>query len=277
MNIRKIAGEERNFYKFNREERNLVAILFAALCEKRGLAAFLSLLQRKGVLGEQESKAVLGNPEDFGIYLEYAYLRDLWKAIGDREDLDEDRKNEIRKEILRKYLTGIKDREGRELELEQMSVVEINEIFGVSGRATSTQYIQFPGRWSVEKFAKNFGYDDFCKICKFKWAFNIKPDMVIHLDKDRTICIEAKLESGEGTYTAKHDDGRSVPSTTQIELQKYLMEELLGLETKFVFLSRKPRESADVFSITWEEIDKEVVKESALPSYALEQIKKSYS
>ena len=42
--------------------------------------------------------------------------------------------------------------------------------------------------------------DEFEAVCKFKWAFNIKPDIVIHTSLESAVCIEAKLESDESTY-----------------------------------------------------------------------------
>ena len=141
------------------------------------------------------------------------------------------------------------------------STIEINKKFGVFGKE-SKDFVQNPGNWSISKFGRlknneDYEYDneDFWQICKFKWAFNIKPDIVIHLDRERAICIEAKYASGEGSYPTSPTDievfqEREIDfknpedkKITQIELQDYMMTELLGLDTKFVFLVRRGKES----------------------------------
>ena len=35
---------------------------------------------------------------------------------------------------------------------------------------------------------------------KVKWAFKAKPDLVIHADREHSLCIEFELEFGEGSY-----------------------------------------------------------------------------
>lgn len=230
MNIRQTAGLDPNYYEINREERNYAAILFAALCKPENAEKFLSLCEIYEKPGP-----------DFGIYFEYAYLRDIWSAIegkeGSAKDWTFEKREETKKAIIRNHLDikGI-------AKILSLPVVEINRRFGVSGRP-SEDYVQFPGKWAIGKYSKNFtDNDDFLEICKFKWAFNIKPDIVIHLDKDRAICIEAKYESGEGSYPSskidrdEFDKRNKVKRVGQLALQKYMMEKLLGLETKFVYL-----------------------------------------
>jgi len=83
---------------------------------------------------------------------------------------------------------------------------------------------------------------------------------VIHLSKDRAICIEAKLESGEGHYPSKPSEEvifkqRGLEKCTQTSIQKYMMEELLGIETNFVFLVQKSNVSSDSHDvITWQKV-----------------------
>ncbi len=177
MNIRQIANLTPNYSEINREERNYAAIFFTALCKEGNTERFLKYCGFEEKIGA-----------DFGIYFEYAYLRDLWSEI----------KNEnTRKGIIRQKLKikGIDD-------ILNLSPIGINIKFGVGGKASS-DFIQYPGKQSIVKYNKHFpDNDDFLKICKFKWSFNIKPDIIIHLEKDRAICIEAKYESGEEWYPA---------------------------------------------------------------------------
>lgn len=217
----------------NREERNYAAILFAALCKSGNAERFLRHCGFGGRLGP-----------DFGIYFEYAYPRDLWSKIEGEG---------ARKEIIRQHLriNGIDD-------ILNLPVMEINRKFGVEGQP-SGDFVQYPGKWAIVKYDKTFqDNEDFLKVCRFKWSFNIKPDIMIHLDKDRAICIEAKYESGEGSYPALDIEKtvfkeRGIPYVGQMDVQKYMMEELLGMKTDFVFLVFKKEKSETRKDMSWAE------------------------
>lgn len=233
MNIREITKLAPNYCEINREERNYAAIFFAALCKPGNSERFLNYC------GYNETIS-----PDFGIFFEYSYLRDLWYNISDEN---------IKKEIIRHHLkiTNIDD-------ILALPTIEINLKFGVGGEP-SEKFIQYPGKWAIVKYSKNFtNPDDFLKICKFKWSFNIKPDIVIHLDKDRAICIEAKYESGEGSYPASDIEKaifkeKGLLYVGQMKLQEYMMNTLLGLETKFIRLDSKKNKSETHQSLTWSE------------------------
>lgn len=233
MNIRQITDLNPNYFEINREERNYAAILFATLCKAENAKEFLKQTGFEGEIGDE-----------FGVYFEYAYLRDLWSGIH-----PEDKKRDVLRKLL--PINGIEV-------IVQNPFENINRTFGVSGKQSS-KYLQFPGKWSIRKFHKNFpDNDDFRKICCFKWSFNIKPDIVIHIDKSRAICIEAKHESGEGSYPSSESDksifqARGLDYVGQTALQKYMMEELLGLSTKFIFLVSKEDTSQTHNVLTWRE------------------------
>lgn len=70
MNIRQIVQFNPNYSEINREERNYAAIFFAALCKPGNSQRFLSYCGFNEEIGHH-----------FGIYFEYAYLRDLWSKI----------------------------------------------------------------------------------------------------------------------------------------------------------------------------------------------------
>jgi len=241
MNIREIIGNPPNYWEFCREERNYAAILFAELCKKENLAAFL----KKYSTDDQPIENY-----QFGIYFEYAYLRDLWNSIGKSNEggkhessnnLDAiEAANIKRKEIIQKCLTKVTGVDA----ILKKSILEINQHF-VSGKPSEI-FIQSPGRWSVAALSNTFKQpSDLLIACKFKWAFNIKPDLVIHLSKEKAICIEIKHESGEGRYPATTGEksifkSAGIKETVgQIEMQKYLMTELLGLTTQFIFIKSK--------------------------------------
>ena len=233
MDVREIANLRPRYSEINREERNYAAIFFAALCKHGNTERFLEYCGIETTLGA-----------DFGIYFEYAYLRDLWSRIDSES---------IKKDIIRHQLKI----DGIDAILDLPSV-EINRKFGVGGQP-SGDFVQYPGKWSIAKYNKNFPVnEDFLKICRFKWSFNIKPDIVIHLDKDKAICIEAKYVSGEGLYPSSEDDKaifrvRDIPYVKQMELQKYMMEELLGVKTDFRFLVFKKDKSETHKVVSWAE------------------------
>ncbi len=251
MNIRQIAQFNLNYSEINREERNYAAIFFTALCKPGNAEKFLTYCGFKENIGS-----------DFGIYFEYAYIRDLWSKI---------KTEQIRKEIIRQKLqiNGIND-------ILDLPLIEINKLFGVGGDASS-DFIQFPGKWAIVKYNNHFtDNDDFLKICRFKWSFNIKPDIVIHLDKERAICIEAKYESGEGFYPASDLEKaifsqRKIKYIGQMDLQKYMMEELLGLKTSFMFLVYKKDKSETHKVISWSEVFKSMDIQE-IPKFAFDMV-----
>jgi len=252
MDIREISKIDKNYYKINREERNYAAIFFAALCKPNNSKLFLNYCG----LDYKENK-------DFGIYFEYAYLRDLWYNLK-----NEDTKREIIRQFL--PINGIDD-------ILKTPTKEINKKFGVAGEPSS-EFIQFPGKWAITKYNNNYpDNDDFYKICKFKWSFNIKPDIVIHLDKDHAICIEAKYESGEGSYPSSEVEKsifnkRGLKYVGQMELQKYMMEDLLGIKSDFMFLVYKKENSNTHKIISWKEAFGSIDM-SEMPEFAIEMTK----
>ncbi|NIM95042.1 MAG: hypothetical protein GTO18_15190 [Anaerolineales bacterium] len=171
-------------------------------------------------------------------------MRDFWRRITAEEH---------KKEILRELLL-IK----RIDEIVKLPLDEINRKFGVA-RKPSSRFLQYPGKWSIRKFNENFDDDDdFLKICRFKWSFNIKPDIVIHLDKNTAICIEAKHLSGEGFYPSSGLEKsifrkRGLEYVDQTELQRYMMEEILGFKSEFMFLVSEKVESKTHITVTWQE------------------------
>lgn len=252
MSVRQIAQPAPNYSEINREERNYAAIFFAALCKPGNPERFLTFC---GFDGKIEP--------DFGIYFEYAYLRDLWKIQAEA----------VKKEIIRKKLQvkGIG-------EILDCPLMEINKMFGVSGEASS-DFLEFPGKWAIVKYNNNFpDNEDFLNICRFKWSFNIKPDIVIHLDRDHAICIEAKYESGEGSYPASNLEKdiftrRGIKYVGQMELQKYMMEELLGIKTDFMFLVFKKEKSETHRVVSWSEAFKSIDMQE-MPKFAIDMATK---
>jgi hypothetical protein len=216
----------KNYSAINREERNLAAIFYHLLLQEDNLKRFLKHVDCHFEI----------IPSELGIYFEYAYIRDLWYT--------QCKDNEKRKELIFKFLNPVnKD------ELKNKPPLAFNEYFGAVPQA-SAKDIQSPGNWSLARYAENIKDPiEFLKTCKFKWSFNAKPDIVIHTSKNQALCIEAKLESGEGHYPQNYREQkifreRGLKPFKQTELQSYLMEKLLGIETQFVFLVQNSHSSS---------------------------------
>lgn len=236
-NMRTALDWKDGYNLINREERNLSAILYHILLQKDNLAKFLQLIECPFPVLRQET----------GIYFEYAFLRDLWayKNHG----------NDRRRSVI---LAQLKASNGPELE--RMSILEFNTYFGAVPQP-SADFIQSPGNWSISRFRSTISDNTaFLNACKFKWSFNAKPDIVIHTSHDSAVCIEAKFESGEGSYPTKPDeirefDKRGIVKVGQTELQKYIMEDLLGIRTQFIFLVQQPSaKSATHKTMVWKDV-----------------------
>jgi hypothetical protein len=238
QNMREILKWDNNYSAINREERNLGAILFYVLNINDNLGRFLKLI-------DYQFEIV---PLETGIYFEYSYIRDLWYECC--------LTNDDRRSIIYNFLTP-----NNKETLIHMTEYEFNKYFGAVP-APSRKYIQSPGNWSLPKFVNNINDpDEFLKVCKFKWSFKAKPDIVIHTSKNHAVCIELKLESTEGRYPQKGNEKSIFKSITgkehitQTELQKYLMEDILGIKTQFLFLVNKSSQSSQSHtSLQWSDV-----------------------
>ncbi len=218
--------KKRPYYQINREERNLAAILYHFLLLPGNLEKCLDSLKIDFDRGE------LPKAE---IYYEYAYLRDLWNNLGTGEEANNKKYNLITSNL--PSINGIPERS---------KIFEINTFFGAVN--TSKTDIQIPSRWSnnylQEKFAK------YPEVKDFKHCFNAKPDLVIHLSPTKAVCIETKLESGEGR---KKD-------YSQFETQKKIMELLGFTEVKHILIQKEDADTQkmlnnkDMIIINWRKI-----------------------
>lgn len=219
------------YYTINREERNLAAIFYHALLINNNLKNILDKLSIQYV------------EEELAVYFEYSFLRDLWFSIDKADN-----------QTKRKTILSLLEPENRAY-LENCSVYDFNIWFGAVP-VPSRDYIQSPGNWSVDKYRHNIhDNEEFMKVCKFKWCFNAKPDIVIHTSNNHAVCIEGKFESGEGTYPSKESEKtefntRGLPNVKQTEIQKKIME-LLGIEASFIFLVKSDIYSTSHKIIHW--------------------------
>ena len=241
MDIRKYFGWEKPYYLVSREERNLCAVLYYLLLSNNNLSRFLDWLG-----------ATSANAEVPAIYFEYSHLRDIWHGIGDNQ--------EKKQSYILDALSYPLDHQ-----LRAASFYDFNSYFGAV-KEPSRKYIQSPGNWAISRYDHTIrDNDEFLRVSRFKWCFNAKPDIVIHLGDDKAICIEGKFESGEGFYPGTEKDKaafscRSIDPVSQTEIQRYIFE-LLGIDCDFFFLvanvgnganaegSHRPISWQDVFGV----------------------------
>ena len=241
MNLRRQLGVSEDYVDYCREERNFAAVLYHLLLEDKRLQAFLDLI---GVSAPEGGVA--------RVYFEYADLRDIWAAAS-KQGGDVAAQNQRYREAI-VFMLGRPD-----LAL-PTDCKAFNEFFiGEGLKAASATYIQMPSRWSDSQFQKwsEFGGSDFAKrACKLKWAFNAKPDLVLHLGHERVVCIEAKLESGIGAYRVRNGQAAGGFCMTQTELQEFILQDLLGYAADFVIISKHLKEApkAPWRRYTWHEV-----------------------
>jgi hypothetical protein len=231
--LRDLLPVSKDYSRFNREERNYAAILYHLLLKPGGLAKFLEILGHSSV-----------DPAAAKLYFEYAHARDLWCEFGVVNKCIDSRNRGYHKAIV--SLLQPPDR----LELPPVTEVKrFNHFFHgpppfqrtapLEVTRASARQIQMPGRWSHTMFNEweRLGGRDFAeRACRLKWAFNVKPDLVIQTSPDSAICVEIKVVSKEGNYSMGIAGSRF--PMTQTEMQEYVLKTLLGYETQFVFLSR---------------------------------------
>jgi hypothetical protein len=225
------------FWTFNREERNAVAVLFGLLARPGNLDTFGRLLD--------------WHPDDLAgaeVSVEWTFLRDLWSYHSRR----------VAPAALRRAILDAL-RPSNAADLAACSNLEFNTHVGAVPRP-STAYVQSPGNWSVARFDTSIvDGNEFRRTCQFKWAFNIKPDLVVQTPSGKVLCIEAKWESIEGTYPASETEKaifqrRGIPYLSQTAVQRYLVNDLLGLDGEFAYLARRRFDTAAGRCITWAEV-----------------------
>lgn len=239
-----------------REERNYAALLYRELLQTEGLRSFLL-------------KLGVPVPEDLSkseVYFEYAHARDLWARYGQSQSHAPQRN-----EVYRRAITTMVGAPAGLLEAFD-SVKDFNGFFFAGGSArASKDHIRMPNQWDqsqfdnwARKYAAHLGMEpiapeaiDFAyRVCRLKWAFNAKADIVILLPNNRAICVEIKVASKESSYSC--GTGDSHRTLKQTELQEYVLEDLLGYQTTFVFLStsgttgsRVASESRNAIQLAW--------------------------
>jgi len=243
------------FYKFVREERLFCAVLAHLVMQKGdNLRRFIDLVYSKLGRAPFPPNASLEAAE---FYLEFSYLRDYWFSLG--------KDNHAKRDLIFELFTRVPALDHLSPSDFPVEISDFNEIFmGPRGKQIRRDIVS-PGRWDVQSLHGHFkeSAEVFHALCSFKWAFNIKPDLVILIPEHRTICIEAKLESGVDRYPSTGAEkalfdstfGREQRRVDQVELQKFLFDTLLQNPSDAVLVGRKePRSGFHDAFLSWREV-----------------------
>lgn len=251
-----------SFYGFVREERFFCSILAHLLMQKgANLKLFLDLVGEKI---HERPTVEEANVKDAEIYLEFTYLRDYWDAL--------EKDNGAKRALIMRLLARVPELKGYDLSNFPEAIAEFNSFFMGPRGLRIKRDISSPGQWSVAVLSERFRQapEQFRGFCKFKWSFNIKPDIVVLIPGSKPLCIEAKLESVEGQYPANNKErtifdemfGVEEGRVGQLELQQFMFKELLEDPCDSLFLTRNPGPGAHV---TWQEVFDKLEVDSSIP------------
>jgi len=255
---------ERPFYEFVREERLFCATLAHLLMERGpNLATFLNLTNARL---PADSRLPTARLEEAQIYVEFTFLRDYWNRLG--------KDNEGKRSFIFKLLSRVERLGCYEEGGLPDTISGFNEFFMGESGSRIQRDIGYPGQWSVATLFERFGRDpeEFRDFCRFKWAFNIKPDMVVLVPGSPPLSIEAKLESKEGQYPTSNREceifdrlfGVGKGHVRQIELQQFMFDKLLDAPCQAVVVGRSEWPGADVPFLTWENVFNELDLNSSI-------------
>jgi hypothetical protein len=231
----KLADAE--FFQFVREERMFCAAVAHLLLQRgNNIRLFIELINERL---PSERRINSAGSDDAEVFLEFTYLRDSWNRL--------ERDNDSKRRAIIGLLAKVGSLSAITSDLPQ-EPARFNEYFMGERGFRIKNDIVYPGQWSVAALHERFRGDRtlFRDACKFKWSFNIKPDMVILAPYASPICVEAKLESREGLYPSNTSESLLFDNifepqqgrVTQFELQRFMFESLLQSPCQQVVLSR---------------------------------------
>lgn len=244
----------KKYYQFVREERLFCGALTHLLMQTGpNLVTFLQLVDAKLPADSHLSGSTL---EEAEIYVEFAYLRDYWHSL--------EHDNRAKRRLIFNLLSRVEGLRHYQSDSFPNAVTEFNGTFmGAQGKKIKND-IASPGRWSVTSLFERFGTrpNEFRDFCRFKWSFNIKPDIVVLLPGSKPLCIEAKLESKEGRYPTRSNEcdafdeafDKEEGRVGQIELQQFMFGVLLNDPCQSVFIGRTGASEPNSIFLSWEEV-----------------------
>ena len=187
-----LLAPSRPYSLFTREERHFAAVLFHLLCLPGNAQAMLDAFDTGWSFDDAQG----------GVYFEYSYLRDHWNALGHGNTTMAEA-NPRRRDVLAAVLRAFGAGDALLGRVEGATVAELNGLFIAN---PSKEQVQSPANWQVARFAaagSGLESRDIAAAARVKWAFRIKPDLVVQPCNGRALCLELKFESGEASYPSK--------------------------------------------------------------------------
>lgn len=298
-----------DFSNVVREERNFAAILyFLLLSNGENLRKFLRIAYKSQ---SPSREAPQHDPE--GIFFEYAHLRDAWHAVGiDKASAVENNQKKFAALMAAIETIGnstIRDAKGSgiaglraasislaaSLQPIYLSAVDAKDFSNLNGLFVSNpsrSHVQSPQTWQASRIMglasgdkglssnKTLSLEERKLLVILGWCFNAKPDLVVHIDRESAICIEIKVESGEGVYSAVcPGPDRSRLRVSQGEVQKIIMTLLFSDP---VYVSIGPGQIKgyaqvswrDLFSLDREPIDPAKLDLTGAPAFVVQMIRR---
>ena len=197
--------------------------------------------------------------ETWELAVEWSYLRDEWNDIA-----DQDRRHGL-------IETGLGLCRSRAEAVPGLSKISIGSTERHRGHPRSSSRVRRPGTcpdWPKTCLTRTASWQP----QSLKWAFRIKPDLVVTATSEpcawRPTGIPAKA-----TTRQQERSGASSPneasSCAQTSLQRFLLEDLLGFDTRLVaFLIRRPGPDVGPDTISWVQAFRGLSLEG-VPAFAL--------
>jgi len=171
---------DKPYFKVNREERFYCFLLCHSL--------LMSEIVREGFTNLINHKiGKILDVRDLEVYIEAAVLRDFWYDLGNPKKYDDkthSRRQELLLYLLKKFVNLPK------------TVIDINDNdYDFLWTKKSPKKLWNPGHWNETCIKNNkagIEKEQVDKLCKIKWAFNAKPDIML-VSNNHVVLIEAKL------------------------------------------------------------------------------------
>jgi len=223
------------YLEINREEQHLGALLFSFLIDQENRKSFIQLVREK----EPNIDSCFDEAET-EVYFEFAMPRDIWKRMEGHQ------KHAYICNFLNsgKKLPHIKDLRDLPQDDRETFNREFNSKFK---EKPSKEHIESPGNWNLVKLVEYFSkrpQKELRRAAMLKWAFNAKPDIVL-INGESVLSLELKFESDFSSYPASGQECKNWDESIewenefktakngkhrirQLELQRFLLEEVLG-------------------------------------------------
>lgn len=229
---------KKEYFEVNREERHFENLLMSSIIyDEIFRQHFFTLINEK----LEKDSYLCGS---FDIYSEVAILRDYWHDLSANNKQSCELSNEYRRIICLCFENfGLCE-----------SLLDKYPLFKTNNQ------LCFPGKWTITKrykedlllieTLKDIQNDNFIKdnkLCRIKWAFNAKPDLLI-ISNHNCVIIELKLESRIGTNSNGYNQ---IETQTDVAcLMKKTIPIFGDMNIEHILITKKGGKS----NISWQEV-----------------------